>query len=306
MSTEIICRKCGRSHSFQEYSSSRFCRNCGTFLFLSRKKMSSTTPTIRISPRGTNLSELRVREHPKSRRADIDPNLGYFLGLFVARGILRSNSLVIRIPCKSENASDHRQFLLGYVVPRLEKATGEKIIVPKHWWAAYSFDISIQSNFLLRLLDALEFKAGEICRYVGAPHEIFNSNTETITDFLKGVGDCCGEVDRYLGGKARVVLRFLNENTSIFEDIIELLTMISVEIFDVNISPASMLRPDVAGSLLEMTRNLSSRYGVKVTGRQQETGRDNMIRLWAEEYYKRIGFNHPLRQMKLLRYLGYS
>lgn len=27
------CRKCGRKHTKEEYDESRFCRNCGTFLF---------------------------------------------------------------------------------------------------------------------------------------------------------------------------------------------------------------------------------------------------------------------------------
>jgi len=33
LSAVYICRKCGRSHSKQEFVDSRFCRNCGTFLF---------------------------------------------------------------------------------------------------------------------------------------------------------------------------------------------------------------------------------------------------------------------------------
>jgi SNF2 family DNA or RNA helicase len=33
LSAVYVCRKCGRTHSKQEFTDSRFCRNCGTFLF---------------------------------------------------------------------------------------------------------------------------------------------------------------------------------------------------------------------------------------------------------------------------------
>jgi len=51
-------------------------------------------------------------------------------------------------------------------------------------------------------------------------------------------------------------------------------------------------------------RSFDITYGVKVTGRQEQIGRDNMVRIWAEDYYRQIGFNHPLRQMRLLKYLN--
>jgi len=299
MPLEIVCRKCGRTHTSKEYLDSRFCRKCGTFLSLPKPKVRVSTPSLRISPKA------ELREYPKIKRAEINTDIAYLLGLFMARGELREESLVIRVPCRFQNASDHKDFLLGYVVPRMEKATGEKVGVHGDVWSDYSFDITIRNDFFLKLLARLELRQGEVCRFAGAPFEIFNANNDVKRDFVRGIGDCCGELDRYIGGKPRVVLRFLNENTWIIEDVVELLVRLSTEIFDVNLSPAPTNRQETSLRLDELKDSLRSRYGVKVTGRLQRTGRDNMIRMWAEEYYAHFGFNHPLRQTKLLRYLSY-
>jgi hypothetical protein len=287
----------------QEYLDTKFCRSCGTFLSWPKTGDRAHTPSLIISPKRRKSLEVKLREHPKINRAEVDDDIAYFLGLFQARGELEKESLIIRIPCKSKNASDQKDFLLNYVIFRMEKATGEKIEIQGDKWRAYSFNIRIRSAFFLRLLATFEFQEGEVCRFAGVPYEIFNANDEAKRDFIKGIGDCCGEIDRYLGGRPRVVLRFLNENTKIIEDVVELLVRLSVDIFDVNLSPPSKRRQELSGRINELTDNLTSRYGVKVTGRQERIGRDNMIRMWAEEYYRQIGFNHPLRQSKLLKYL---
>jgi len=185
----------------------------------------------------------------------------------------------------------------------MEKTTGEKIEIHGDDWGAYSFNIQIRSDFFLRLLETFEFQEGEVSRFAGVPYEIFNANDEAKRDFLKGIGDCCGEVDRYLDGRARVVLRFLNENVRIIEDVVELLVRLAVDIFDVNLSPPSKHRQELSSKIDELTNSLTSRYLVNVTGRQERVGRDNMIRMWGEEYYQKIGFYHPLRHGKLLKYL---
>jgi hypothetical protein len=305
MSFNVVCRKCGRSHSSQEYLDSKFCRNCGTFLSLPKTRVKARAPSLKIYPKERKSLKVKFRDHPKINRTDVNADIAYFLGLFLARGDLKRESLIIRVPCRSENASDHRDFLLDYVIPRMEKATGEKIRIHGDEWRGYRFNIMISSDFFLRLIATLEYEEGEVCRFAGIPYEIFNANNEAKREFVKGIGDCSGEIDRYIDGSPRVVLRFLNENTKIIEDIVELLITLSVDIFDVNLSPASEHRPDVSVRIDELTHNLESRYGVKVTGRRQRTGRDNMIRIWAEEYYNQIDFNNPLRQTKLLKYLQY-
>jgi len=304
MSFSVVCRKCGRSHSLEEYLDSKFCKDCGTFLSLPKTRVSAYTPSLRISPKETKSSIVKLREHPKIKRVEINSDVAYFLGLFLARGKLRKESLTIRLPCKFENASDHRDFLLNYVIPRMEKATGEKIEVRGDQWSDYTFDIMIRSEFFLKLLATLEFQEGDVCRFFGVPFEIFNASNEIQREFIKGIGDCSGELDRYLGGRPRVVLRFLNENTKIIEDLVELLVMLSVDIFDVNLSPPSAQHAELSKRISELSDRLTSAYGVKVTGRQEQIGRDNMVRIWAEDYYRQIGFNHPLRQMKLLKYLN--
>ena len=281
---------------------SRFCCECGTYLSRPKERGRSTTPSLKISQRTTNITKLP--EHPKIKRAEINTEIAYFLGLFLARGKLTRDSIIVRVPCKPENAPGHKDFLLNCVVPRMEKAIGEKIEVRGDLWNDYSFDIMIRSEFFLKLLAALDYRVGEVCRFFGAPFEIFNSTSEIQRDFVRGIGDCCGEVDRYIGGRPRVVLRFLNENTKIVEDVIEVLLRLTVDIFDVNLSPASAHHEELSIKLRELADKLTSTFGVNVTGRQEQIGRDNMVRIWGDEYYRQIGFNNPARQTKLLRYLG--
>lgn len=300
---KITCRRCGCVHSYQEFVRDRFCRKCGTFLVLPKVKPRKASPSIRISPKRP-ISTVKFRRHLETDRVEISSDVGYFLGLFLARGALREDVLVVRIPCKSTNTADHKDFLLRYVVPRMEEATGEKIKVYGDRWADYSFDIIISNDFFRQLLRTLDYRSGEVCRYAGVPHEVFHSNADTMKEFVRGIGDCCGEVDRYISGRPRVVLRFLNENTLILEDVVELLLLLGLEIFDVNISPASSLRPRISGRIDKLTENLGSMYGLSVTGRQEKTGRDNMIRMWADDYQTTIGFNHPLRKNKLQKYLN--
>lgn len=280
--------------------------SCGTFLSLPKPRVKAQTPRLKISPKERKSPRVKFRDHPKTNRTDVSADISYLLGLFLARGNLKKESLTIRVPCRSENAPHHRDFLVGYVVPRMERATGEKIKIYGDGWRGYTFHIMISSDFFLRLLETLEYEEGQVCRFAGIPYEIFNASNEVKREFVKGIGDCSGEIDRYIDGSPRVVLRFLNENAKLIEDIVELLLMLSVDIFDVNLSPASERRPDVSARIDELTCNLGSRYGVNVTGRRQKTGRDNMIRIWGEEYYNQIDFYNPLRRTKLLKYLGHS
>lgn len=302
-SRPYVCRKCGRTYSLKEYFKSRFCRSCGTYLFPKKEKRVTRTPRLRISSKIKKPFQIKLRSHPKTNRAPIDADAAYFLGLLLARGRVNGKTLTIRIPCRYENAADHRDFLLGYVIDRMEKATGEKIKIRDDRWKNFSFDITIESDFFINLIRILGMPEGEVCRLSGVPYEIFNSNNDVQRDFVKGIGDCCGEVDKYFGGRPRVCLRFLNENIGIIEDVVEVLIRSSVEIFDVNLSPPSPNYPLRAKKLGKLETDITSRYDVNVTGRTERIGRDNMIRMWAEEYYNKVNFCNQLRQQKLVSYL---
>jgi hypothetical protein len=68
----------------------------------------------------------------------------------------------------------HRDFLLNYVISRMEKATNEKIQVSETNWAKNTFNIKIRNNYFVRLLHLIDLEEGEVCRKAGAPHEIFH------------------------------------------------------------------------------------------------------------------------------------
>ena len=308
MSIEIVCGKCGQTYSFEEYSKDKFCSNCGTFLTIVRKGRESATPKLKITRkrrirRELKKDHLKLRTHPIKKRMELDQNIAYFLGLLLARGEVKRDSFLIKIPCRFENAIDHREFLVNQVLPRLKKGSGERINISKDFWNDFYFHIEINSEFFNRIIDVLEIKKGQVCRTSGVPYEIFNSSDDTQIEFLKGIGDCCGEIDRYFGGKPRVVLRFLNENTFLIEDVVEVLVRLSVPLFDVNLSPPSPTRKKLSNRIYKLSQDLTTRYGVNVTGRSERIGRDNMVRMWAEEYNKNIGFDNRLRQEKLMRYI---
>ena len=300
MSLTIVCKKCGKTYSYEEYSKNKFCNNCGTFLTIVRKGIVSSTPKLKIKPK---KFQVKFREHPINNRMKMDPDIAYLLGLLLARGVVKRDSMTIRIPCRYQNAIDHKEFLLNRVIPRLERASGERIIISKDFWNDFYLNVEINSNFYNRIIDMFEIKKGEICRTSGVPYEIFNSKNDVKKEFIKGIGECCGEIDKYYGGKPRVVLRFLNENTYLIEDVTEVLLYLSVSIFDVNLSPASPSHKELSDRLHKLSKDITTRYGVNVTGRSERIGRDNMIRIWAEEYKEKINFNNRLRYEKLLRYI---
>jgi hypothetical protein len=246
-----------------------------------------------------------LREHSTEARVNLDVHLAYFLGVLLSRGAVYNDTLVVRIPCKSESAAAHHDFIIESFVPRVREATGEDVELLRNDWRAQSYEVVLKNDYFIRLLRNMAIPDGEVCRTVGAPQELFAASGEIQREFIRGVGDCCGEVDRYIDRTPRALLRFLNENVLLLEDVVEILVRLNVRIFDINLSPAPAYNGQLSQSIEKLASDLTSLCHLNVTGRQEDIGRDHLVRMRALEYYNKIGgYYNKFRQQKLEEYLS--
>ena len=293
------CRQCGTTYSEAEYRANRFCRKDGTWL--SRIPVPrQRSPTLVISTRAVPP----LRGHPSEVRVNVDGHVAYFLGVLLSRGAVQNDTLIIRVPCNSENALAHRDFVVESFIPRVRQAAGENVELIRGSWSSHSYEVVLKNDYFLKLLRSMAIPNGEVCRTIGAPQELFGAPAEVQREFIRGIGDCAGEVDRYIDRSPRALLRFLNENVALLEDVVEILLRLGVDIFDVNLSPAPY-RGQLSQMIDQLEGALRSTYHVKVTGRLENIGRDHLVRIRAEEYYNKIGgYYNRFRQEKLEQYLS--
>lgn len=146
---------------------------------------------------------------------------------------------------------------------------------------------------------------GEVCKTTGAPQELLGASEEIQREFIRGVGDCCGEVDRDVDRSPRALLGFLNEGVTLLGDVVKILVRLGVGIVDVSLSLAPPKSDQLSQPIDKLGSDLVSLYHVNVTGRQEETGRDHIVRMRADEYHNKIGsYYNKVRQDKLEEYLS--
>lgn len=245
------------------------------------------------------------REQLVDVRAKMDKNAAYFLGALLSRGAVEKNSLIIRIRCESEGVPAHREFVVDSFIPRLREATGEEVQLVWDVWQSSGYEVALKNDYFLRLLRGLAIPDGEVCKTIGAPQELLGASQEIQREFVRGVGDCCGDVDRGDDRSPRASLGFLNEGVSLLGDVVKMLVSLGVGILDVSLSPAPPNSERLSQTINKLGSDFVSLYHVNVVGRQEEAGRDHVVRMRAGEYYNKVGgYYNKSRQDKLEEYLA--
>jgi hypothetical protein len=157
----------------------------------------------------------------------LDPDVGYLLGMIVARGqIIDSTSgrkVLIQFPAKnldavgiskSFNQETHIQQSLYKIKERLEDLMEAKTEVSNasgHISLTFRFH---SRNTTWRNLSYLLSPNQSYFDFT-IPQSVFNAETETKKEFVRGIADCAGFIrdsNNYMGGKRRVYLEINNKN----------------------------------------------------------------------------------------------
>jgi len=232
----------------------------------------------------------------------VTEEIGYILGLLLARGKIGRDRVTIRLPCAPDGVEGNRAFILDVVIPKIETCTGEPVRVRHDKWGGMTYVVTIDANLYDDIFSPLGFADAEICRSEGVPSEIFWAPTRIQREFLRGLADCTGVTDEYIDRRLRVIVRTLNSNVHLTEDVVELFLKVGVPLFDVNLSPAPMGASDSLTEQLERLRTrLPLELGVNVTQRQERIGRDHLIRMWVNDFQREIGFRNQWRAEMLRR-----
>jgi len=216
----------------------------------------------------------------------LDPDVAYLLGMIVARGrIVDSEAgrhIIIQFPAKNLIAQgitksfvqeEHIQHSLYKIKERLEglmEAKTEVASTSGHVTLTFRFH---SRNTTWRNLEYLLSPGQSYYDFV-IPQSIFNADTQTKKEFVRGIADCAGFIrasNNYMGGKRRVYLEINNRNWQLPIQLCDLLQI------HLNV-PVQMIQ-------WGHPNTREPRYRSK----SQSWAKEHQVKIFSEEFLK-IGF----------------